>query len=444
MAIVMQPSARIRAQVSFHKLYRGAGALLLASSVCLAPQMLRAQAAPAAQADSAQQAAAAQYGITPQEQQTIDRDIGRHFGSAPVNPGPRAKLSGSLKPADVRAAMRKVADWELAEGQPYFDRIWTSSALYDGLLAASSALHDPRYHDAVLSMAEQFHWELRSPHPNADDQSVAQAYLELYLEKPAPERIEPTRTALEAVIAGAGPPIPPNQAKIPWWWCDALFMAPPVWVRMYTATHDQKYLDYLHKNFWETSDLLYDTQRHLYYRDITFLHKTNQRGNPTFWSRGNGWVMGGIARTLEYLPKNDSDRARYETQLRQMASAVAAIQDPKDGMWHSDLLDPEDYPQPEVSGSSLITFALAWGVNQGVLDRATYMPVIAKAWRGLVGQIYADGRLGNIQQTGAAPAHYLPSSSFDYGVGAFLLAGAQVVDLPAHRGGHHHGSKSRK
>jgi rhamnogalacturonyl hydrolase YesR len=96
------------------------------------------------------------------------------------------------------------------------------------------------------------------------------------------------------------------------------------------------------------------------------------------------------------------------------------------------LLDPVDYPQPEVSGSALITFALAWGVNHRVLDRATYLPVIAKAWRGLVGQIYADGRLGNIQQTGAAPAHYLPSSSYNYGVGGFLLAGAQVEELSSH------------
>ncbi len=48
---------------------------------------------------------------------------------------------------------------------------------------------------------------------------------------------------------------------------------------------------------------------------------------------------------------------------------------------------------------------------------------------GLVQQIYADGRLGSIQQTGAAPAHYLPSSSYTYGVGAFLLAGAEVEQL---------------
>jgi rhamnogalacturonyl hydrolase YesR len=120
--------------------------------------------------------------------------------------------------------------------------------------------------------------------------------------------------------------------------------------------------------------------------------------------------------------------------MREMAVEVKALQDPQSGLWHSNLLDPADYTQPETSGSALITFALAWGVNHGVLDRATYMPVIAKAWRGLVGQIYADGRLGNIQQTGSAPAHYLPSSSYNYGVGGFLLAGAQVEDLSAHHG----------
>jgi hypothetical protein len=51
-----------------------------------------------------------------------------------------------------------------------------------------------------------------------------------------------------------------------------------------------------------------------------------------------------------------------------------------------------------------------------------------------VGQIYADGRLGNIQQTGSAPAHYLPSSSYTYGVGGFLLAGSEVAQLSQHPG----------
>ncbi len=377
-------------------------------------------------------------GITPQEQIGIDRDISRHFGDAPADPGPKADLSGSLRPDDVRAAMRKVADWELERSQPYFDRIWTWSVLYAGFMAASPALRDPRYRDAMQAMAEKFDWQERSQHPNADDQSIAQTYLELYLLKPAPERLAPTQTTLDALIAGAQAPIPRNQAQIPWWWCDALFMAPPVWARMYAASRDRKYLDYLDQHWWQTSSQLYDTQRHLYYRDITYLHKTDARGNPIFWSRGEGWVMGGIARVLDFMPRHDPNRGRYETQLREMAAAIVALQDPNNGLWHSDLLDPEDFPQPEVSGSALIVLALAWGVNHHILDRATYMPAIARAWRGLVGQIYADGRLGNIQQTGAEPAHYLPSSSYTYGVGAFLLAGAQVAELRVHGGARSH------
>ena len=400
-----------------------AARLVLLAALSLFAKPLLAQAPPGATT-----------AIPPQDQQGIDRDIGRHFGDAPANPGPKAKLSTSLRPAAVRAATRKVADWELAWSQPYFDRIWTWSVLYSGFMAASPALSDPRYRDAMLAMAGKFQWQLRSEHPNADDQSVGQTYVELDLLQPSQEKIAPTRAALDDLLAGGAARIPEGQAQIPWWWCDALFMAPPVWSRMYAATHDTKYLDYLDKHWWETSDLLYDPQRHLYFRDVTFLHKTDERGDPIFWSRGNGWVMGGIARTLDDMPNDYPSRAKYEMQLRQMAEAVVKLQDPETGLWHADLLDPSDYPQPETSGSALITFALAWGVNRGILDRAIYTPAIARAWRGLVGQIYADGRLGNIQQTGSAPAHYLPSSSYTYGVGGFLLAGSEVAQLSAHHG----------
>lgn len=372
----------------------------------------------------------AQQAFTPEEMAGIQKDTSRHFGDAPENPGPKATdLSTAMDPGAVKAAMRKVADWELVRSQPYFDRIWTWSVLYSGFMATSASLNDARYRDAMQAMGEKFNWQLRSEHPNADDQSVGQTYLELYLKKRKPEMKAPTQAALDALMGGEAAPIPKNQAQIPWWWCDALFMAPPIWSRMYAATNDAKYLAYLDMHWWESSKLLYDPQRHLYFRDATFLHATDSHGNPVFWSRGNGWVMAGIARTLDYLPANYPTRGRYETQLREMAAAVAALQDPQSGLWHASMLNSADFPLPETSGSALMTFALAWGVNHGVLERAVYEPVIAKAWRGLIGQIYADGRIGGIQQTGAAPAHYLPSSSYNYGVGAFLLAGSEVARL---------------
>jgi rhamnogalacturonyl hydrolase YesR len=99
------------------------------------------------------------------------------------------------------------------------------------------------------------------------------------------------------------------------------------------------------------------------------------------------------------------------------------------------LLDPQNYDLPEMSGSALITYGLAWGVNQGILDRKVYRPVIARAWSGMLGHVYADGRLGCVQQTGAEPAPFKATSSYTYGVGAFLLAGSEIRGMESHRAG---------
>jgi len=381
-----------------------------------------------------QQLAYAQHQPTPKEQANIANNAVRHFGDAPDDPGPIATdLAYSTKPAAVAKAMRRVADWQLQTSQPYFDRIWTWSVLYSGFMEASDSLGDAKYRDAMEAMAKQYDWKLRAHLPDADNQSVAQTYLELYLQKKDPAMIQPTQTELDAVLAAPrGTSIPGKE--IAWWWCDALFMAPPVWSRMYAATGDRKYIAYLDEEWAKTSDRLYDTKEHLYARDSSYLTRTEANGKKMFWSRGNGWVMGGIIRTLKYLPKDDPARAKYVAQLREMAARVAELQG-KDGLWRAGLLDPDNYDQPEASGSALIVYALAGGVNEGILDRKTYRPVIEKGWIGLLHHVYADGRLGCIQQTGAEPAPFKASASYTYGVGAFLLAGSEIrqLDSPAAR-----------
>jgi len=362
---------------------------------------------------------------TPAQLAGIAKDNSRHFGDDPDDAGPIATdLSGSLDPAAVGKAMRRVGDWQMARSEQYFDRIWTWSVLYGGFMAASDSLGDPNYRDAMEAMGKKFDWQLRSHLPDADDQSVAQTYLELYLVKKDPAMIAPTRAELDALLAA--PHVSKRAGKtISWWWCDALFMAPPVWSRMYGATGDRKYLAYLDEEWAKTSDLLYDKQEHLYARDADYLTKTEANGKKMFWGRGNGWVMGGIARTLDYLPKDDPARAKYVMQLREMAARVASLQGP-DGLWRAGLLDQGNYSEPEISGSALFTYALAWGINEGVLERKTYRPIVAKAWAGMLKHVYADGRLGCIQQTGAEPAPFKASASYTYGVGAFLMAGSEI------------------
>ena len=364
---------------------------------------------------------------TPAMQAIVDKDISRHFGDAPVDGGPLATdLSPALRPADIDRVLRKVADWQLARTTPHFDRIWTSSVLYSGFMAASSATGDAKYRDAMLAMSEKFEWKLRTPYPDADNISVAQTYLELYQRDPSPERIASTRAELETLIDLKT--MRPGDTRLPWWWCDALFMAPPVWAKMYRITGERRYLDYIHTQWQATYDQLYDQEEHLYARDASYKDKREPNGKKVFWSRGEGWVLGGLARTIDFIPDNDPKKPFYVTQLRQMSARLAQLQG-KDGLWHAGLLDPASYPLPEISGSALFVYGMAYGVNRGYLDAATYRPVIEKAWAGILKNIYADGRLGGIQQTGAEPAFYLPASSYNYGVGGFLLAAAELKTM---------------
>ncbi len=401
------------------------------------------QSASAPQSPAMQQSAAAQRGTgqsnaDARQQGAIAGGIARKFGSVPDDPGPPAKrLSPKLKPKAVSAAMRKVADWQLAQSQPYFTafdrtrqldgRIWTWGALYSGFMAASESLGDPKYSNAMRAMGESYHWELSPTESDANQQSLAQTYLELYLMDRKPEELAPTQARFDAILARPRVEPGPNR-RIEWWWCDALFMGPPAWARLYAATGDRKYVAYLDEEWAKTSQQLYDTQAHLYARDATFIDVTEKNGQKVFWSRGEGWVMAGLARTLEYLPKDDAARAMYQTQLQQMAAAVAKLQGP-DGLWRSGMLDPAAYDQPEISGSALMTFGIAWGINNGLLDRGVYGPVVKKAWAGMLQHIYADGRLGDIQQTGSAPALFKASSSFNYGVGGYLLAGSEIYKM---------------
>jgi len=107
---------------------------------------------------------------------------------------------------------------------------------------------------------------------------------------------------------------------------------------------------------------------------------------------------------------------------------VSSLQD-ENGYWHASLLDPESYPDPETSSSGFFTYALAWGINASLLNKEQYLPVVRKGWRALVRAVYADGKLGWVQQIGADPKKVTKSMTEVYGVGAFLLAGSEVYKL---------------
>ncbi len=351
-----------------------------------------------------------------------------HVGDAPDDPGPLATgLSAELKTKDIDAVMKKVADWQVGVAEQNFNRQWTFAALYDGLLAASKTTGDQKYRDAVLHFSERSEWMLlNNRFPHADDQAMGQSYLDLYFQDKQPVRMADTKTILDKLIVRQDDP-----DKLLWWWCDALFMSPPVLLRMYEITHDKKYLDYMDHEWWLTSESLYNKDYHLYFRDSRYFTQKQANGKPIFWSRGNGWVMGALVNVLSIMPKDYPSRPKYIAQFKEMAAEIASIQS-ADGLWRSGLLDPDAYDLPEVSGSAFFTYGIAYGINEKILDRNTYLPVVEKSWKGMLTHVYADGRLGSIQPIDGQPGKFKPSASYVYGVGGFLLAGSEMHRLAHH------------
>ena len=343
--------------------------------------------------------------------------------------------SSDITPQSILNIMQWVADWQLAHPSQHTPTDWTQAAGDAGMMALAGISGDPKYREAMYAMGASNHWELGPRKYMADDHCIGQTYAELYFHYRKPKMIEPMRQRFDWILAH--PPTTtsldfsqPGHGQERWSWCDSLFMGPPTWVRLYAATDDPRYLNFAVSNWWRTTDYLYDTNEHLYFRDSTYFKKREANGQKVFWSRGNGWVMAGLVRVLQYLPMNYPDRPRFEELFKRMADIILTCQQPN-GLWRASLLDPESYPLKETSGSGFYTYALAWGVNQGLLDRAKFAPAVRKAWTALVGCVDADGKLTHVQPIGADPKKFDPESTEVYGVGAFLLAGSEMYRMAA-------------
>lgn len=331
--------------------------------------------------------------------------------------------------------MKKVADWQWKEiennGWKYNQKDWTNAAMYVGMLAWAKVANDDSYYQKLIKVGNDTRWEIGKRRLHADDYAIAQMYAQLYTKYKKPLYIADFKKLADSLVT-----LPHTESLLwgnsinhrEWAWCDALFMGPPALGYLSQATGDQKYLNKAIQLWWKTSDYLYSKQQHLYFRDSRYFSKKEKNGEDVFWSRGNGWVMAGMANLLSVMPANHPDRKRFVKQFKQMAKKVATLQQP-DGTWHASLLDPESYPIKEISGTSFFCYAMAWGINQKILSSDDYKPVVQKAWKAITASIHPDGKLGFVQPIGAAPEKVSADDTEVYGVGAFLLAGTELLKM---------------
>ena len=159
------------------------------------------------------------------------------------------------------------------------------------------------------------------------------------------------------------------------------------------------------------------------------------------------WVFVALARTLEEIERAESSFPSHEraelTHTRDvlahdfvtMAWALKECQR-EDGFWNCSLMDEYHYGGPEATGTSLFVCGMAWGIRKGILSSDVFGPAVQKAWRALSEEaVRPDGTLAYVQGTGKEPKDGQPVSydsqpDFDdFGVGCFLLAGAEMAKL---------------
>jgi len=332
-------------------------------------------------------------------------------------------------PAAIVASMTAVADWQLKNPSSHKLWEWHQAPFWAGLYVLAPLSKEPRkYLDAIRAMGEANDWNHGPKRFHADDQAITQSYFLLH-EKEKDPRMVAKALALFDEMTGMpfDEPLDFDDQKTSreWVWCDALFMSPPALALAARSTGDRKYADLMSRLWWKTTAYLYDKTEHLYYRDSRYFDQREANGAKVFWSRGNGWVLAGLARVLQYLPRDYPERVRFQQLFLEMAPRVASLQRP-DGYWRVSLLNPEAFPVPETSGTGFFTYALAWGVNEGLLDRKTLEPVILRGFAALQRAVLPSGKLGYVQRVGAAPGDTGPDETEVYGVGAFLLAGSEV------------------
>ncbi|MEL0455923.1 glycoside hydrolase family 88 protein [Flavobacteriaceae bacterium SZ-1-7] len=344
------------------------------------------------------------------------------------------------KKEDVLSIIEKVnSHWQKTHPEPG-NAFWHVSAYHTGNMEAYKVTKNQDYLNYSLAWAEHNKWigaksedksNWKYTYGESDDfvlfgdwQICFQTYIDLYNFTGANDENKIAR-ALEVMEYQMS-----TKKNDYWWWVDGLYMVMPVMTKLYNVTRNDLYLKKLDEYLGYANSIMWDDDANLYYRDVKYVYPKHKsvNGKKDFWARGDGWIFAGYAKIIQDLPKSEQ-KERYIVRFKKMAKALANAQQ-DEGYWTRSILDPEHAPGPETSGTAFFTFGFLWGINNGILNKETYLPIVQKSWSYLTEvALQENGSVGYVQPIGekAIPGQVVDvNSTSDFGVGAFLLAASEM------------------
>ena len=346
----------------------------------------------------------------------------------------------------------------------YSNDNWIRGTYYSGVMAVYQSTGDKRYLDQCIEWGESTNWNIPKAETNIYGSSFyslvcGQIWMECYFEKGDPKMLESSINYI--VNSSVRNPV---SDPLKWYYensglrfIDGLYTSPPALAMLNKITGEEKYLDWMDACFWDVYGALFDKDAGLFYRDArykkgfqgeiesryirpdsipheeartTYIYQETRNGKKVLWSRGNGWVFGGLTRILKYMPPGYGNYERYKALFIRMANELKKRQQP-DGFWHPNLDDPLDYDLKESSGTSFFTYGIAWGINNGILSREDFLPIVKKSWAAVVSAVNEEGKVQWGQMAAGAPYKVIQDDSHEYVTGMFLLAASEMYKLNA-------------
>jgi len=166
-------------------------------------------------------------------------------------------------------------------------------------------------------------------------------------------------------------------------WIDDMFMISVIQAQAFRATGQNKYLDRAAHEMVAYLDKIQQPNGLFYHAE----------SSPFFWGRGNGWMAAGMTELLSDLPEDNIDKPRILKEYVKMMQTLKIYQN-KDGLWNQLIDEPNSWS--ETSSTAMFTYAMVKGVKRGWLDASEFVPVIHKAWIGLVGYITFRGDVAEV------------------------------------------------
>lgn len=354
----------------------------------------------------------------------------------------------------IIACMERVNDYFMAHHHPDDDSIrtsqtypsnaWTRSIYLEGLMALNDISPQSRYTEYALIWAETNQWNFHGGMHTlkADNQCCGQTYIDLYRLYHHPQAIANVERLLNNIVN--------NTTHNDWDEVNAIRTAMPLYARMGNLKKDLRYFEKMMELYRHVRNRigLYNPTDGLWWQSAQYMPSYQEpNGTPCYWSRGNGWVIAGLARTIEEIDKvlpelNGENRQKLQNIRCSLAedfmATVTAVQplQRKDGFWNCSLTDPLHYGGPETSSTALFIYGMAWGVRKQMLSPDVYLPVITKGWQSIMEKaVHPEGFLGYIQGEGKEPKDGQPvtyasrQNGNDFGTGCFLMAGAEIIRL---------------